>query len=400
MPSISASSYAKWHSCNRLYYYEYVLYLERVRQDGARALGTMIHAGLEAWWRVAGDDAPWKEVDAALVAALAAIADHSKHINTDPLDTAKSESLLIVYHTRYATTLRFEPAYDGVESVEVAFNLPLLDPWGKEVDGWRLSGRKDAIKRFADKRVRPVEHKSTTTKINAGSDYWKRLGLATQVSIYIDAAQRTGHPECDEAHYDVLRKPGLERQLATPIEKHRMTKGKGCTTCGGRAGGKLGVAQGTGEIMTLVDGTPTKTECTVCGGSGWKPGEVPRLHADIRLTDEPLEEYRERLLEELGSDPDSYFRQARIPRTRDQLMDARADLVTTVGIIGAMRSLAVKRSSGNLDEVDARDCYPRNDQACLNQYGRACDMLPICTGEIPNPMKSPLYQIKKKGGPK
>ncbi len=90
MPNISASAYAHWQTCHRLFYWQHVIKLERVRDDGARRFGTMYHAGLEAWWReMDGGDVPWRDKDAALVAAISAIAANAKHIDTDPFEVAR-----------------------------------------------------------------------------------------------------------------------------------------------------------------------------------------------------------------------------------------------------------------------------------------------------------------------
>ncbi len=395
MPNISASAYDHFHQCNRLYYWQHIIKLTRAREEGARRFGTMYHAGLEQWWKVMdGGDVPWRDKDSALVAALGGIHENAKHIETDPYEVARAEAMMLAYHARY-----FELDFESVHAeggVELWFNMPLLDPDGKVVPGWRVTGRKDVMKRFADRRVKPVEHKTTTSEIDLASDYWARLKVDMQCSIYIDSARFSGI-DTHEVLYDVSRKPGNKPSKATPKEKHRYTKGKGCTSCGGRAGGKGGVAQGTGKVMLTVEKAGKKVDveatCQACEGSGWS--EAPKLHADVRLQDEPVMDFKMRVADELREDPEAYFRQGIIQRTDEQLMSARANLVVTTGIIGSLTSLARSATrSGEMGEQKAMECFAQNTQTCTSIYGRRCDYLDVCSGAA-DPWRSPLYQIGK-----
>jgi hypothetical protein len=399
MPNISASSYNQFSTCQRLYYFEQVLKLQRAKQDGARGFGTMYHAGLEAWWKAMdGGDVPWRDADGALVAAIAGIAEKGKHIDTDPYERGRAEAMMVAYHARY-----FELDFQSVqkESVEVYFAMPLRDHDGTVIKGWRVTGKLDAFKRFKDGRTKPVEHKQTGSEIHGASDYWARLSLDTQVSIYVDHARFAGI-DAREALYDVSRRPELRPLKATPDEKRKMTKGKGCPHCGGRAGGKHGAAPGTGKIMitTQVDADgnrlPKKidveTACTSCEGTGWQ--DKPRLQSNQRNEDESVIDFKLRVAEELASMPDKYFRQGNVPRSDEQLAEMRGDLVMVSGIIGANLELSRKATKdGDMTAPAARRCWSRNTQACTNIYGRRCDFLDVCTGVVPDPMRSLLYQI-------
>jgi PD-(D/E)XK nuclease superfamily len=399
MPNMSPSSYNDFHTCNRLFYWKHLIKLDRVREQGARRFGTMYHAGLDAWWRsMDGGNVPWRDKDGALVMALRGIRENAEaHPETDPFEAARAEAMMVAYHARYFE-LEFEPVVDGEDGVEQWFNLPLVDGDGVEVPGWRLVGRKDAIKRFADGRTKPVEHKSTEHEIGPGADYWKGIAVDTQVSVYIDVARRLG-VETDRMLYDVSRKPALRPLLATPPDRRRMTKGKGCKLCGGRAGGKEGPARGTGEVMASVPHPVTKrnmdqkVRCEPCDGSGWI--EAPRLNASQREDDEDRVAYAGRIADEIASDGNAYFRMADVVRTPDELAEAREDLVVTSATIHALTTLAQRHNDMSSDR--ARRSFPRAPRSCTNQYGRACDYLPVCSRET-EPFTSGLYQIRKKGG--
>lgn len=397
MLKISASTYNQFRSCPRLYYWSSVVKLDRIKQDGARRFGTLYHAGLEEWWKAMdGGDVPWRDKDAALVLAINGIHANAKHIDTDPFEVARALAMITAYHARYFE-LEFESV--AINSTEVWYELPLLDADDREVPGWLIVGKKDAIKRFVS-LVKPVEHKTTSQEINGGSDYWKAVAINTQVSLYIDASCRTGH-QTDRLLYDVSRKPGEKPQLATPVEKRKFTAGKGCKECGGRAGGKLGVLKGTGKIVRLVVDAGKKKEvqvdCEPCNGTGWV--EAPKLYAKQRILDETHDDFRLRVTEEIASDPDMYFRMADAIRTPDQIRESRHDVFITTGEMGALLELARQKSDGDVTRNEARMVFPKNTQQCTNMYGRSCDYIDICSGGT-NPWESSLFQIRKRDKPK
>lgn len=401
MMRMSASSYDRFRTCPRLYYWESVVGFVRVRQDGPRRFGTMTHAGLDAWWlAMDGGDVPWRDVDLAFVKTMQAVAESArKHHDTDRFEVARVEAMLTAYHQRYFE-LNFQSVLpDG--GTEVWFEMPLFDSDGVRIDGWSVVGRADALKRFADGRPKAVEHKTTAQEIHPGADYWKRLAVDIQAGIYVEAARFLGFPDVREVMYDVLRKPALKPLLATPEEKRKMTKGKGCPQCGGRAGGKGGAAKGTGRIMirTKVDGegralpsyVEVETDCTSCAGTGWH--EPPRLQSNQRTEDEDPGDFRVRVAEELIDDPNAYFRMAAVTRNDDQIAELREDLRITSGEIGALIALAQRDTEGPAD-VRARRCFPRNTSACTSIHGRRCDFLDVCSGAV-DPWESTLYQIRR-----
>lgn len=395
--TISASSYDRWWQCPRLYYWEYVVRLKRAREDGARRFGTMFHAGLESWWRAMdGGDVPWRNADAAFVAAMQAVAENARHVETDPFEVARAEAMITAYHVKNLE-LDFTSVIEG-GGVEHYFRMPLRDEAGRFINHWEVIGRLDVIKQFADGRNKPVEHKTTAQEIHLGADYWKRLSVDTQASIYVDAARFIGFPDTRETFYDVARKPELRPGLKTPEEKRRYTKGKGCPHCGGKS---RPVARGSGRIIILSDvdgdGRPfgrkveVEVDCTSCAGTGWH--EAPRLDKKQRTEDESVEDYKARVAEELADDFDAYFRMASIPRDAAAIAESRANLVTTTGIIGAMVALAHDRSNGNLGMLEARRVFAQNTNACLAIYGAPCSFLPVCKGAV-SPADTRLYRIK------
>lgn len=390
---ISATSYVRFRTCPRLYYWESVLGFSRAREEGARRFGTIYHKGLEGWWRFMSSRTPWDDADEALVVALKEIADNARHVDTNPFDVVAAEAMMVGYHSIYFEMEFSSPIDDG--GVEIGFEVPLLDENGEVVDGWTMVGRKDAMMQFADRKKRVVEHKHTRSEITLGSDYWARLAVDTQSSMYIIAARALGH-DVREVLYDVSRRPGIEPGLATPVEKRKLTKGKGCTTCGGvKSSTKTRkITKGTGIVM--VDVTEAgKTEarastCPDCEGSGWF--EAPRLNANQREVDEPVDQYKGRVADAIVDDPNAFYRQGNVPRNEDSLRECAADLTVTTGEIATLRRWS--DATGPIESLEARRKWPRNTQACTNIYGRRCDFLDVCAGAT-DPWSSPLYTIRR-----
>jgi hypothetical protein len=403
MAKLSVSKYDKFRTCPRLYFFEHVLYLERVRQEGSRAYGSLFHKGLETWWPMMGwgdNPPPWINTNGALDSALKAIHANAKHIDTDAYEVVRAVAMMTAYHVRWEEN-EYKLEADGVEKW---FEVPLRDPDGMIVPRWMLNGRKDALGRFSG-IPRVIEHKTTASEIGAGSVYFEKLTTALQLSAYIDAAnQYLGEP-VDGALYDVSRKPDLAPYRATPEAEREYTKGKGCATCGGTRSGDIKPGSGVVLIETkkTKKGTekftpaergegnaipPNARECPDCKGTGID--EPPRLYAKHHDKDEPLEDYGNRVLMELTRAPDAYFWQGVVRRSEHELLEARADMVAM-----AMEVDHAFTRMRTMDDARARHAWPRNHNACQHQYGRRCDFYEVCTTNV-DPLATPLYRIKER----
>lgn len=246
-------------ACQRLHFIEYTLRYRPAVTAEALRFGTLLHLGLEAWWR-----AP---EGARLEPALAAVQGEA-----DPFDRVKAEELLRGYDTRWAG----EP-YD-VLLVEAQFETELRNPaTGAASRTWRLAGKLDAVLR--DRRTGRVlvgEHKSSSEDISQGSEYWRRLRMDGQVSVYYEGATSLGY-EVDGCLYDVVGKPGIKPLKATPEEARKYTK--------------AGV-----------------------------------LYANQRAEDETPEEYRARLVEDIANNPAAYYQRGEVVRLESEMAEALHDV--------------------------------------------------------------------------
>src|SRR5690606_32440122 len=134
---------------------------------------------------------------------------------------------------------------------------------------WRLAGKIDKIVRLPDGRTAIMEHKTTSDSIASDSDYWARLRLDSQISLYVLAARELGY-DVQTVLYDVVRKPRHERYRATPPELRKYKK----------------------------DGT---------------------LYANQRERDETPQEFGQRVYQAMYTEFDSYFARQEIPRLESDL---------------------------------------------------------------------------------
>lgn len=245
---------------------ERLMYAERwrpVREGEALRFGTLMHSGLEVWWRTRGD------LEAACLALREAASP-----DIDPFDFQKAQAILVAYHQCWFDDLKL---YDVI-AVEAEFRAPLINPETMHPSRtWVLAGKIDAIlRRRSDGRVVVREFKTTSLDIEQDSEpYWLQLSMDSQISLYILGAESLGH-QAEECLYDVVHKPGQRPLKATPIESRKYKK----------------------------DGT---------------------LYAAQREIDETPVEYGARIAAELAENPDKHFRRREIPRLESQIEDALFD---------------------------------------------------------------------------
>lgn len=252
-------------ACKRLEHIKYEEGYRPVERAETEAFfGSLMHHGLEAWFRAVMAKLPrtqWLEL------ALAAI----RAVKADPYELAKAEVMMTGYHARWCDE-DFE-----VLAVEAEFRTELINPdTGHKSHTWVLGGKIDAVIRDARQRILIAEHKTSSEDVSSGSDYWKRLRLDSQISTYFDGAKALGF-DAEACLYDVLGKPGQRPYRATPLESRKFK----------------------------ADGT---------------------LYANQRAFDETPDEYKARLVEVVMADPSKYFSRGEVVRLEAELDEARADI--------------------------------------------------------------------------
>jgi hypothetical protein len=263
-PLITVSSSRVYRRCAREYLYRYEQTLRPVFDSAAPLrYGKLIHSALEAW--LPAHD---------LVPAAEAI----RMSECDDFDRAKAEAMILGYHTRWADD------YLDVVAVEQEFACELRNPLsGAASRTWTLAGKIDAIVKTQDGRTWVMEHKTSSEDVSAGSLYWQKLRLDSQISTYFVGARSLGY-DVTGCLYDVLRKPQIRPLLATPPEARKYTK--------------------TGA-----------------------------LYAAQREQDETPDEYRGRMIDTIAADPEKHYQRGEVVRLETEERDAAHDLWVTARLI-------------------------------------------------------------------
>ena len=148
--------------------------------------------------------APTEALDLAIAAMRAAEA--------DPFDLVKAEEMLRGYHLRWSD----EPGI-VVLDVEREFVAPLVNPsTGASSKTFERGGKIDVMARIGEDDT-IIEHKTSSEDLSAGSIYWQRLRMNTQVASYMVGARALGYtPRSDM--FDVLGKVMNIRSAIRPAD--------------------------------------------------------------------------------------------------------------------------------------------------------------------------------------
>ena len=223
---------------------------------------------------------------------------------------------MTAYDARWADAMEL---YE-VLGVEEQFEGPVIIPaTAKRARGLRVAGKKDVrVRRRDDSSIWVVEHKTSGSDLSAGSTYWNRLRMDSQVSLYHDS-----EPGAAGILYDVIGKPDIRPLKATPVEDRKYTK-------------------------------PTKAE------------PEPRLYANQRAEDETLEEFKVRMAGLVAENPDRYLARAEVVRLESELEASRQDTLET--------ALMIRRAV-------AKNMHPRNVASCYKfGSGSPCSFVGVCEG--------------------
>ena len=250
---LSHSRLSCFRDCPRKHYIKYELGIRSDTESVPLRVGSAFHAALEAADKgldiEATIDARLEDdYEAAMVAAM--FYHHQAQWAADPLEVIASEQ---------------------------EFNLPLINPdTGSQTQVWRFGGKLDRIVRLPDGRVALEEYKTTSRDFAPGADYWLRLHMDSQLSLYVIAARAIGY-DVETVLYDVTRRPQSRPLRATPEDKRKYKK----------------------------DGA---------------------LYANQRDRDERPEEFVVRVADDISSRPEHYFARIEIARLDQDLDECAAEL--------------------------------------------------------------------------
>jgi hypothetical protein len=270
----TASSLGTWQTCKRLYRYKYVDLVRLVSQGTPRMVGSAVHAGLEAF-------ALGSPAHECVVAAERYSDDPWWLTHEGLIELARSRVMLRAYCQHWSATR------NDWETIEAEAE------W--ERDG--IGGKRDALLRHKTTgELYLVEHKTTSEEVdNTGCDYWQRLAIDTQITLYQQDAEAK-YGERVGILYDVIRKPSGGPQL-----KVRATRRK------------------------------TETE--------------EEYQARKESARESLPEFEDRLFAEMVAEPDKYLVRHEVHRTHDQATELLAEMRETVAEIDGYQGIYPRSDS-------------------------------------------------------
>jgi hypothetical protein len=251
---------------------------------------------------------------------------------------------------------RWEKMDSEIEVIasELPFELKIVHPYsGLAHPVFVIAGKIDKIIRLPDGRLAVMEHKTTSDDIDPTSNYWRRLRLDIQISIYCLAARMLGY-EVDTILYDVVRKPSFSKpkQLTQSQTKELIETGKYFTKFADDSEPML-----VGEYAVTPSGQDADYLTVNCDRA------VVTKHTRGISIAETLGMYGDRISADMGRRYDTYFARREIPRLISDMQDTQLDLWHYAEMI--------------FDNYESNR-WPRNDDACVS-FG-TCPYFDLCTG--------------------
>ena len=195
---LTYSALNTFRNCPRKYRLRYIENLRRPEVADTLALGSVVHAALEQWYRLPADGQ-------RLLAVLDLLDSRFPNHGFDAKEKAQwqlARAMLVGYTTRY-TPEEFE-----VLEVEKPFEAEIRNPeTGRTSQTFSMAGKVDGIVRVGQE-LYLLEHK---TAASLTGDYLDRLWTDTQIALYSFYLRELGFPIVGVI-YNVLLKSRLQQR--------------------------------------------------------------------------------------------------------------------------------------------------------------------------------------------
>jgi hypothetical protein len=329
LPLLTHSEIQTFQRCPREHHYRFRLRRRPKTESHALRFGSIFDNALQTWWSVG----PLHGLEAANNRLDELAKADPKFLS--PFDVEKVRALLFCYDARWGN----EPL--EILRVQPVFRMPILNPeTGRKSKKFDLGGKLDALARdVRTAEIVIIETKTTSMDIKPEAAYWHTISvLDPQISTYYGGARviLKGMGIKDEPArciYDVIRKPQLRPKLATPEEKREYLK-----------------------------------------------RDSTKLKANQRERDETVEEYADRVMEDLiGQVPQpgigfdaklafeslrQHFGRGSIVRLEHEEFDHQMDVWNT---------------AAQIHENEIAKRAPRHRGSC-KRYGGFCSFFSVCSG--------------------
>jgi hypothetical protein len=322
MESLTHSRMQSAKDCLRRHFLQFEFLgvgLKKIRTSEPLRFGTVIHRGLDLLASgISIDDLC--QLVRSWYAEIPAWCQTQEEQADWFMECEKAIRLLLGYVWRWG-----EGGFELVATEQI-FDIPLINPaTGRESTNWRLKGRIDKVVREGS-RMLLMEHKTTGDPIAPDSEYWEKLRIDSQISLYMLAARESGYP-VETVIYDVIGKP--QTRLRNPLYQ-----------------------------MTQAD-----KEALNCGVYFDERFEQDVLDGAVAAKRETPEMYGARLAQAITAEPDRYYARREIPRLDSDINWLRRDLW------GIQKRISFCQHN---------EYWDQNTHACNSPW--RCEMCEVCYG--------------------
>ncbi len=310
---LTHSRIESFRKCRKRHWYEYELGLRREVDSRALRMGSAYHAGLDQL-----KQGQALEMAVATARALYDATPPGEYVIDWEMERETVATMIAGYQWRWQAA-----GMQLVLATEKEFCLPVVNPETEAASTiWRLAGKIDGIVRLEDGRLAVLEHKLLSENLAADSDWWQRLQMDPQVSLYVYAARQCGY-DVATVLYDVGRKPTMKPTPVSLLDE-------------------LGA-----RVVLDAKGNRVKTERGV-----WRQtGDTAK---GFILQSRPMtpEEYAAKVADDIGARPDYYFARVEIPRLDQDIEECRRE------VWEIQKTIRAAQNSGYWFRTVSRDSCP------------------------------------------
>jgi len=283
--TITNSRATAFKTCRRRHWYSYEMALRPEVDAKALRMGTAFHYALDALKQNGSED----QARADINLSYANCPDYVDQLAWD-YELYTILSLFNGYVWRW-------PAPWKSAASEQSFYLPIRNPQTSSRSLiFQLGGKIDGIVELEDGRLAVLEHKTTSEDLAPDSDYWRRLQIDQQISIYVLAARELGY-DVSTVLYDVIRKPTI-KPTAVPVLD---------------AEGLKIVLAPDGSRVSVHNGRPRQTADKARGFV-------------LQTREMSAVEWGEKLVADIGERPEFYYARMEIARLDSEIEEVRQEL--------------------------------------------------------------------------
>jgi len=282
---LTFSSAQSFKICRKRFYWEYEVGCRRIIDAKALRMGSAYHHGLDFLKR-----------NGSLNGAVEAVRASYEMTPPEYDQTEWEMERETVCAMLSGYVWRWEKSGLTWIASEQSFEIPVVNPeTGAASTLWNLAGKIDGIVELEDKRLAVGEHKLISDDLNADSDWWRRLQLDPQVSIYVYAARELGH-DVATVLYDVARKPTIKQTPVSLLDE-------------------LGM-----KVVLDRNGQRVKTE----RGLWRQTGDTEKGYT-LQTRPMTVGEWTQKVVDDIAARPDWYYARREIPRLDDEIRECQAE---------------------------------------------------------------------------